>query len=198
METGHLDLKVATCWQHVATSGVNVDTELEQLVQDVGRLLCEKAWRLCVAESVTVGRLQSTIGSVSGASDFFEGGITAYNLDQKVRHLGVDRDEAAATNCVSPIVCRQMACGACALFEADLAIATTGYAEPDPAGDIQRPFAYVSIWQAVNGGELAGLKVAGPNQDPWLDGQEQRRSCQRHFTQAALAALLERLKASGN
>ena len=168
-----------------------MDAELEQLVYDLGQLLREKDWRLCVAESVTVGRLQSTIGSVSGASDFFEGGITAYNLEQKVRHLGVDRDEAAASNCVSSAVCRQMARGACALFEADLAISTTGYAEPDPYYDVHHPFAYVSIWQAVTGGEVASLKIAGPHPDPWLGDQDHRRACQQHFAETALAALLE-------
>ena len=43
---------------------------------------------LAVAESLTCGHLQALVGSVSGASDFFCGGVTAYNIDQKVRHLG--------------------------------------------------------------------------------------------------------------
>ena len=49
---------------------------------------------LAVAESLTSGHLQAAIGARSGASDFFLGGITAYSIDQKVTHLGVDRDEA--------------------------------------------------------------------------------------------------------
>jgi nicotinamide-nucleotide amidase len=167
---------------------------LEQLINDLGNLFREKAWTLCVAESVTVGRLQSLIGSLSGASDFFEGGITVYNLEQKVRHLGVDRDEANATNCVSPKVCRQMSRGACTLFQADVAIATTGYAEPDPNCGVEHPFAYVSIWQAETGSELVGLKVDGPPTDLWLDRQGQRRICQTCFAESALATLLDKLR----
>ena len=55
---------------------------------------------LAVAESVTCGRVQARIGAISGASEFFLGGITAYSLEQKVRHLGVDRAAAVAVNAV--------------------------------------------------------------------------------------------------
>ena len=45
---------------------------------------------IAVAESLTSGHRQALIGSVSGASKVFRGGIIAYMLEQKVRHLGVD------------------------------------------------------------------------------------------------------------
>ena len=86
--------------------------------------------RLAVAESMTGGRLQALVTAESGASAYFLGGLTAYTLDQKVRHLGVVRAVAEPVECVSAEVAWQMACGACALFGADLALATTGYAEP--------------------------------------------------------------------
>ncbi len=85
---------------------------------------------LAVAESLTCGHLQARIGAVSGASEFFLGGITAYTLDEKVRHLGVERATAKAVNSVSAEVAEQMARGACVLFGSDFALATTGYAEP--------------------------------------------------------------------
>ena len=64
-------------------------------------LLREPRLTLAVAESLTCGNVQAHIGRVSGASNFFLGGITAYTLAQKVRHLGVDHDRAAVANCVS-------------------------------------------------------------------------------------------------
>ena len=73
---------------------------------------------LAVAESVTCGRLQARIGADSGASEYFLGGLTAYSLEQKVRHLGVDRAGAEGVNSVSAGVAEQMARGACALFGA--------------------------------------------------------------------------------
>ena len=95
-------------------------------------MLAPPRLRLAVAESMTAGRLQALIAAESGASEFFAGGITAYTIEQKVRHLGVDRAEAVPVDCVSAEVAWQMARGACALFGADVALATTGYAEPAP------------------------------------------------------------------
>lgn len=96
---------------------------------------------LAVAESLTSGHVQALIGSVSGASEYFRGGVTAYTLDQKVRHLGVERVAAAAVNCVSEDIARQMARGACALFGSDAAVATTGYAQSLAEQGVAAPFA---------------------------------------------------------
>ena len=100
---------------------------------------------LAVAESLTSGRIQARIGAISGASHFFLGGITAYSLDQKVRHLGVDRDSAKTVNSVSAEVAAQMARGACALFGSNLALATTGYAEPSVEWNVPHPFAWYAL-----------------------------------------------------
>lgn len=100
---------------------------------------------LAVAESVTCGRLQAAIGTISGGSEFFLGGITTYSIDQKVRHLGVDRALAESVNAVSAAIAGQMTCGACALFGSDLALATTGYAEPDLKRGIVHPLAFWAL-----------------------------------------------------
>jgi nicotinamide-nucleotide amidase len=110
---------------------------------------------LAVAESLTSGRLQARIGAISGASEFFLGGITAYSLDQKVRHLGVDRAAAAAVNSVSAAVAEQMACGACALFGSDLGISTTGYAEPSADLHVAAPFAWWGLARRLPSGGFA-------------------------------------------
>jgi nicotinamide-nucleotide amidase len=107
---------------------------------------------LATAESLTCGRVQARIGTISGASDFFAGGITAYSLEQKVRHLGVQREAAARTNSVSAAVAEQMACGACVLFGADVAVATTGYAEPSAEWAVAEPFAWWAVAQRAAGG----------------------------------------------
>lgn len=100
---------------------------------------------LAAAESLTGGRIQSALTAVSGASVYFLGGVTAYTLDQKVKLLGVNRAAAKKTNCVSTEVAEQMARGVATLFDADLAIATTGYAEPSPANHVDDPFAYWAL-----------------------------------------------------
>lgn len=67
---------------------------------------------LAVAESLTGGTLQARITANHGVSSHFLGGITAYHIDQKVKHLGVDREHAQKVNCVSQEVANQMALGA--------------------------------------------------------------------------------------
>jgi len=141
---------------------------------------------LAAAESLTCGLVQARVGEVSGASNFFRGGITAYSLDQKVRHLGVERAAARRVNCVSAEVARQMAVGACRLFETDLGVATTGYAEPAPADGVTVPFA----WWAIAQRGARGKRVVVQS------GRVECPGCSRTDVQAIVAdALLAELVA---
>lgn len=108
-------------------------------------MLREPKLTLAVAESLTAGHVQARVAAVSGASNFFLGGVTAYSLEQKVKLLGVDRTEAKKVNCVSARVAEEMALGACALFGADVGVATTGYAEPSQADGVTVPFAWWAV-----------------------------------------------------
>ena len=129
-------------------------TELKELMLQPARRT------LAVAESLTCGRVQARIGAISGASEFFLGGITAYSLDQKVKHLGVDRAVAAPVNSVSAAVAEQMARGVCTLFGSELGLATTGYAEPfdaaqgdgSAAAGKNQPFAFWALAHELGGG----------------------------------------------
>jgi nicotinamide-nucleotide amidase len=143
---------------------------------------------LAVAESLTCGRLQARIGAISGASDFFLGGLTAYTIAQKVRHLGVDRTHAEQVNAVSPAVAEQMARGACAFFGSDLALATTGYAEPAPERGVLQPLAYWALahWRASHALWLRHGKVEQPG--------AARVEMQDAVTDAALQALVAYLR----
>jgi nicotinamide-nucleotide amidase len=135
-----------------------------KLPRDLKRwMLAEPALTLAAAESLTCGRVQARIGEIPGASNFFCGGLTAYSLEQKVRHLGVNRAAAKKVNAVSAEVAEQMARGACELFGSDLAVATTGYAEPSADGGIEEPFAFWALahrakrarrWIALRSGRI--------------------------------------------
>jgi nicotinamide-nucleotide amidase len=139
---------------------------------------------LAVAESLTGGRVQARITSISGASEFFLGGMTAYSLDQKVRHLGVERAGAEAVNSVSAAVAEQMARGACELFNADVAAATTGYAEPAPGWNVAAPFAW---WGLARRTPLGGYSLKSGRVD--LAGLK-RVEAQERMAQATLDALV--------
>jgi nicotinamide-nucleotide amidase len=144
---------------------------------------------LATAESLTCGRIQARIGTISGASEFFAGGITAYSLEQKVRHLGVRREAAAAANSVSAAVAEQMACGVCALFGADVGVATTGYAEPSAEWAVAEPFAWWAVAQRSPGG--ACRTRSGRVDCPGAS----RTEAQERAADAAMDALLAWLEA---
>jgi PncC family amidohydrolase len=100
--------------------------------------------KLAVAESVTAGFLQAAMSSAELALQFFEGGITTYNINQKTRHLKIDRKKAQECNCVSEQTVNEMAAGVCELFGTDWGIAVSGYATPVPESNFKL-FAYFSI-----------------------------------------------------
>jgi nicotinamide-nucleotide amidase len=163
---------------------VDPAVELQEL------LLRTPRWTVAAAESLTAGQVQAAIAAVSGASNYFRGGLTAYTLEQKVRHLGVDRGGAERCNCVSREVAEQMARGACALFDTELAVATTGYAEPDPARSVRIPHAWWAVARKLPAGTFdtrSGF-VEVPNAP--------RTAVQAAVAAAALSALVSYLRSA--
>lgn len=153
------------------------------------RLLGPPRRTLAVAESLTGGRLQALLTGVSGASACFLGGVCAYTVPQKARLLGVDAAHATEVDGVSARVAGEMAAGACRLFGADLAVATTGYAEPAPARGVAHPRA----WLALAEGGPAGPRVLAERlvEFPGRNRQE----AQQAVAEAALELLREFLRA---
>jgi len=129
---------------------------------------------IAVAESLTAGNLQASIASISGASRYFLGGITAYNIEQKSALLGVEHAVAAPVNCVSEAVARQMAAGIRRVTGADVGIATTGYAEA--WGAVTTPMAWIAV-------DVCGAVTTACVEAPGRD----RVAVQQHITQRALA-----------
>ena len=89
------------------------------------------------AESLTGGLLAAALVDVPGASLVFNGGVVAYATPLKGTILGVDEDLLAERGAVDADVARQMADRVrrvCAVDgrPADLGVATTGVAGPDP------------------------------------------------------------------
>lgn len=145
-------------------------------------LLIDQNLSIAVAESLTAGNLQAAISSVSGSSEYFSGGVTVYNIDQKVNLLGVNRKHAASVNCVSEQVAAEMAQGVRKMFGSDIGIATTGYAEPWAPGGIETPFAWTAF--GIKG------KTHTEKIEPTISG---RVAIQRLVTETALAKLIHHL-----
>jgi len=113
------------------------------------------------AESVTAGHIQAALSLADNARQFFQGGITVYNLGQKTRHLGIEPIHALTCNGVSEIVSGQMALAAARMFISNYGIGITGYAAPVPEKNIHQPYAYFSLCH--DGKLLSTVKVEAPS-----------------------------------
>jgi nicotinamide-nucleotide amidase len=122
--------------------------------------LIAKGETVAVAESVTSGHLQAALSLAEDARAFYQGGITAYNLGQKSRHLLIEPIHAQECDCVSERIAEQMALGAARLFTSTYGLSITGYAAKVPEKGILEPFAFFSI--ARNGKVLLTRRLQTP------------------------------------
>jgi nicotinamide-nucleotide amidase len=104
---------------------------------EVIALLSARGLTIGVAESLTGGLLVSELIRTPGASRAVVGGVVAYNTALKHSLLGVDAELLRTNGAVDPEVARQMAGGvrvavAVGGRPADIGIATTGVAGPEP------------------------------------------------------------------
>jgi nicotinamide-nucleotide amidase len=103
----------------------------ESLEQTVLRLLLATGRTLVCAESLTGGGVGARLTSVPGASASFVGSAVVYSTEAKHRVLGVP-DDVLAAGTVTEACALAMATGAQRLYAADLAVALTGAAGPEP------------------------------------------------------------------
>ena len=154
----------------------NIITELKEL-------LIARQESLSVAESVTSGFIQAALSTAENASEFFEGGITTYNLEQKVRHLNINQEHAQKVDCVSERVSEEMALNCAKLFKSTWALAITGYASPVPEGD-NKLFAHYAV---SKNGQVIRHHYIESRIEPGLPTQ-------LYFTNEVLRHLLELVK----
>jgi nicotinamide-nucleotide amidase len=98
------------------------------------KLLLDKLKQLNItlasAESCTGGRVGAAVTAIPGASDVYQGGVIAYQNKVKTDLLGVNPEDILRYDVVSRQVAEQMVKGTCKLLNADIGVATTGYAGP--------------------------------------------------------------------
>jgi nicotinamide-nucleotide amidase len=104
------------------------DGSLEQAVL---RLLGSTKRTLACAESLTGGGVGERLTGVPGASASFVGSAVVYTAEAKRRVLGVP-DDVLAAGTVTEACALAMATGARDLYGADIALALTGAAGPEP------------------------------------------------------------------
>jgi PncC family amidohydrolase len=158
----------------------------EEALKTIHQYLLRNEETIAVAESVTSGFLQAAFSNVPDASKFFQGGITAYNLGQKCRHLNVNPIHAEDCNCVSQKVATEMALHVCPLLCSHWGIGITGYATKVPEGNNDL-VAYYAL--AYNNKIVTVDRIDATTKE----GEE----TQLYFVNEVLLALQKHLKKSG-
>lgn len=127
----------------------------DKLEAVVGEMLKERNLTIATAESCTGGAVAHALTRIPGSSQYFLGGVVAYDNDVKVQQLGVRTEDLEAYGAVSEIVVRQMAAGVRTALNADIGVATAGIAGPTggskekPVGTVWLGFASASDTYAV-------------------------------------------------
>jgi PncC family amidohydrolase len=111
---------------------------------EVGEALRKRGLTLATAESCTGGLVGHRITNISGSSDYYKGGITAYANDVKTEILHVAREIVEEKGAVSAECAKAMANGVRALLDSDIGISTTGIAGPT-GGTPEKPVGLVYI-----------------------------------------------------
>ncbi len=115
---------------YLASSGeVKTDEELEQVI---AKLLDAMGATVACAESLTGGSLAHRLSAAPGASSYFKGSAVTYTAEAKRDILGVSQQTIDGPGVVSEECAREMALGTRRIFQADLGLAVTGVAGPDP------------------------------------------------------------------
>jgi nicotinamide-nucleotide amidase len=152
----------------------------------VVRLATQAGLTIATGESLTAGLVAARIADVPGASAVLRGGVVAYATDLKATLLGVSAELLAERGAVDPDVAMAMAGGARERLRADLGVATTGVAGPDPQDEVMPGTVFVAVaWPG--GGRVRRLDVDGD-----------RPAVRDASVREALGLLLETLRGLSN
>jgi len=130
----------------------------------LGQLLKDNDKTMAVAESCTGGQLGETITSISGASEFFLGGLITYSNASKIQLLGVPAEIIEKYGAVSEECALAMATGCRNKFECDYALAITGIAGPTGGSD-DKPVGTTFIGLSSKYDEYVHKFVLGNNRE---------------------------------
>lgn len=100
----------------------------DTVLRVLARLLGEKGWFIGTAESMTGGLVAAALTSSPGSSSYVRGGLVAYDPELKGKLLGVTDIETV----VDMETALEMADGGRKLLNADVVVAVTGSAGPEP------------------------------------------------------------------
>lgn len=124
---------------------------IKQLALQLGQHLKKRRLKLATAESCTGGGLAYFITDIPGSSEWFERGFVTYSNASKEDLLDVKTATLDQYGAVSQQVAHEMAEGALANSQAEVAIAITGIAGPD-GGSLTKPVG--TVWFGWSGNHM--------------------------------------------
>ncbi len=127
-----------------------VGEDLESLPELVAYTFKKHHLTLATAESCTGGALAAQLTIMSGASEYYRGGVVSYCNEVKESALGVRHDTLETYDAVSEETVSEMAIGVRTRLGADYGVATTGVAGPS-GGTPERPVG--TVWIGIAGPE---------------------------------------------
>lgn len=114
--------------------------ESQEHVEKIAAAATRQGRTVATAESLTSGLIASRLGAGPQASEWFRGGVVAYQEPVKFDVLGVPEGPVVTAECAE-----QMARGVARLLGADAAVAVTGVGGPDPEEGEEPGTVYVGV-----------------------------------------------------
>lgn len=114
---------------------------------------CARKLTIATAESCTGGLVAGALTEIAGSSDVVDCGFVTYSNEAKQQMLGVASETLRDHGAVSRETAEEMARGAIAHSNAQIAVAITGIAGPS-GGSADKPVGLVHFAAASRGGAL--------------------------------------------
>lgn len=103
-----------------------------ELLEKTSEYLKEHKLKMATAESCTAGLIVSELANVPGSGQAIDCGLAVYSPEAKNRYLAVSFETIDTYGLTSEATAREMALGALNNNDANIAIANTGIAGPEP------------------------------------------------------------------
>jgi PncC family amidohydrolase len=132
---------------------------MQDLLDNLGKLLTEKKLKVTVAESCTGGLLASALTHRAGSSAYFDRGFITYSNQAKMEMLHVPEQMLTMNGAVSAQVAEAMARGALKFSKSDIALSVTGIAGPG-GGTPTKPVGMVFLGYAIKGGLTGNVELS--------------------------------------
>lgn len=132
---------------------MRVNPAAEHLVREFTR----RGLTIATAESLTAGLCAATIAEVPGASAVLRGGVIVYATELKHDLAGVSEETLRAHGPVAAETAVELAEGAARRCGADVGVALTGVAGPDPQDGHPAGEVFIGIYDHVRGARVENL-----------------------------------------